>query len=65
MVYDDLMINKHTVVDYMQINPDKFQYIVFGKHVNVSNLIIGNNVIIPETNVKILGLHLDKQIKLS
>ena len=48
--------------NHMQINPDKFQYIVFGKHVNVSNLIIGNNVIIPETNVKILGLHLDNKL---
>ena len=35
--------------NHMQINPDKFKYTVFGKHVNVSNLIIGNNVIIPET----------------
>ena len=47
---------------HMQINPDKFQYIVFDKHDNVSNLIIGNNVIIPETNVKILGLHLDNKL---
>jgi hypothetical protein len=47
----------------MKINPDKFKYIVFGKHDNVESITINNNVILPENSVKILGLTLDKNLQ--
>ena len=43
----------------MKVNPDKFKYIVFGKHDNVDCVSIKSIRIAPETTVKILGLHLD------
>ena len=46
----------------MKVNPDKFKYIVFGKHDNVDCVSIKNIRIVPETTVKILGLHLDNRL---
>ena len=46
----------------MKVNPDKFKYIVFGKHDNVDCVSIKNIRIAPETTVKILGLHLDNRL---
>ena len=47
----------------MKVNPDKFDYIVFGKHDGLENIIIGDYSIKPKDNVKILGLHLDNKLK--
>ena len=47
----------------MKVNPDKFDFIVFGKHDGLENIIIGDYSIKPKDNVKILGLHLDNKLK--
>jgi hypothetical protein len=46
----------------MKVNPDKFNYIVFGKCDFVNDIVISDKVIKPQDEVKILGLHLDKKL---
>jgi len=44
------------------VNPDKFQCIVFGKNENLGSFKIGKHDIVPQDNVKILGLSLDSEL---
>ena len=67
-VKDKLLHNVINVIswfedNHMKINPDKFQYIVFGKYENVDNFVIGNNIITPQNCVKVLGLQLDNKLR--
>ena len=48
--------------NHMKVNPDKFICIVFGKQDNVGSFKIGDHNILPEDNVKILGLHVDNKL---
>ena len=48
--------------NHMKVNPDKFQCIVFGKQDNLGSFKIGDHNILPEDNVKILGLHVDNKL---
>ncbi len=49
----------------MKVNPDKFQYIVFGVKENItcSSFVIDNVEIPPQSNVKLLGLYIDNHLK--
>ena len=48
--------------NHMKVNPDKFNYIVFGKHDHIGDFIIGNHIIKPVKSVKLLGLNLDNKL---
>ena len=47
----------------MKINPDKFQYIVFGDDECISGLTVDNCMLHPQDSVNILGFFLDKDMK--
>ena len=49
-------------LNQMKVNPDKFNYIVFGKNDNVRSLNIKSIIIEPQNEVKILGLNLDNRL---
>ena len=62
-----LLHNVNKVVEcfqgnHMKVNPDKFQCIVFGKQDNLGQFNIGDHKILPEDNVKILGLNVDNKL---
>ena len=66
-VKSNLLHNVNKVVawfqgNHMKVNPDKFQCIVFGKQDNLGSFKIGDHNILPEDNVKILGLHVDNKL---
>ena len=46
----------------MKVNPDKFNYIIFGKGNCINDIVICNKVIKSQDIVKILGLHLDRKL---
>ena len=46
----------------MKINPEKFKYIVFGKHESPGSIMVNNTTIFLDTTVKILGLKLDNKL---
>ena len=48
--------------NFMKVNPDKFQCIVFGKYNDLGTFKIGNYEIFPEGDVTILGLHVDSKL---
>ena len=67
VVQDKLVRNIEKVMQWfeendMKINPDKFQYIVFGKNETIKDIKIGNVNIQPVNYVKVLGLYLDNKI---
>ncbi len=49
----------------MKVNSEKFQCIVFGKHDNLGTFKIDEKVIVPTSNVKLLGMHLDSKLNYS
>jgi hypothetical protein len=49
-------------LNQMKINPDKFNYIVFGNCGDVDDINLNGNIIKVQDEVKILGLHLDKRL---
>ena len=51
--------------NYMKVNASKFQCIVFGKHDNLGTFNINGIEIVPESNVKLLGLHMDSKLNFS
>ena len=65
-VKDKVVRNVRNVITWfesnnMMVNPDKFQCIVFGKNENFDSFKIGKHDIVPQNNVKILGLNLDSE----
>ena len=65
-----LLHNVNKVVEWfqgnhMKVNPDKFQCIVFGKQDNLGKFNIGDNNILPEDNVKTLGLNVDNKLNVN
>ena len=66
-VKDKVVRNVNNVITWfesnnMMVNPDKFQCIVFGKNENLDSFKIGKHDIVPQNNVKILGLNLDSEL---
>ena len=51
--------------NHMKVNQDKFQCIVFGKSGNLGTFRVGNYDIVPDDNVKILGLNVDNKLHFS
>ena len=71
-VYEDvkekLLLNANKVTgwfenNFMKVNQDKFQCIVFGKYDDLGTFRVDNHDIIPEDTVKILGLTVDCKLK--
>ena len=67
VVQDKLVRNIEKVMQWfeendMKINPDKFQYIVFGKNESIKDIKIGNVNIQPVNYIKVLGLYLDNKL---
>ena len=67
VVQDKLVRNIEKVMQWfeendMKINPDKFQYIVFGKNESIKDIKIGNVNIQPVNYVKVLGVYLDNKL---
>ena len=63
----ELMLNVDKIIEWfqdnhMKVNPDKFQYIVFGKVVNPNTFLINGNVVRPEERVKLLGVYIDNKL---
>ena len=61
------MLNVDKIIEWfqdnhMEVNPDKFQCIVFGKVVNPDTFLINGNVVRPEEGVKLLGVHIDNKL---
>jgi hypothetical protein len=63
----NLLHNVNNIVSWfkqnnMKVNPDKFNYIVFGNKTDAGSITIDNHVIKPVNHVKLLGLHLDNKL---
>ena len=48
--------------NHMRVNPEKFNYIVFGKNTDVTGIMLDNHLIEPVNKIKILGLTLDNKL---
>ena len=48
--------------NFMQANPNKFKYIVFGNYNNIEDISINDVALKPQSEVKLLGLHLDNKL---
>ena len=50
-------------MNYMQANPEKFQFIIFDKEQQPRTLQLNHNVTIQSvSNVKLLGVHIDVEL---
>ena len=50
-------------INLLKVNPGKFQFMILGKKENSFILIIGKNKIENSTEVTLLGVKMDKQLK--
>ncbi len=48
--------------NHRRVNPEKFNYIVFGKNTDVTGIMLDNHLIEPVNKIKILGLTLDNKL---
>ena len=48
--------------NHMRVNPEKFNYIVFGKNTDFTAIMLDNHLIEPVNKIKLLGLTLDNKL---